>query len=92
MPSPPEIARQTRDGASLPNTAPDIGPEQNPESTQGGAPAGRWPSDAELPVEAVSGGAPANYGGFRPSDFTHPLPPPGSTEGDPKPPSGNPGY
>lgn len=56
--------------------------------TQGGAPAGPLPSEAELPVEAISGGMPMRLDGYSASAMTHPLPPPGSTEGDGLPPSG----
>ena len=72
------------------NRAPDIGPDQNPSSTQGGAPAGPWISK-ELPSVPVQGGAPANYGGFRPDNSQPPLPPPGSNDGEQKAPRGNPG-
>lgn len=56
--------------------------------THDGAPAGLVPSDAELPVRAVSGGAPATLGGYTAGGGQAPLPPPGSTQGDGLPPSG----
>lgn len=86
MPDPRDIAKTTHDGASIPSGGPDIGPCQNPEITQGGAPAGPL-FGADLPVESVSGGMPATYGGFRPSDYNGPLPAPGSSEGTQKPPT-----
>lgn len=56
--------------------------------TQGGAPGGRWPSDAELPIRAVSGGSGATTNGYS-ADATQPaLPPPGSDQGSGLPPSG----
>lgn len=87
MPSPPEIAARTGNGASLSNGAPDIGPEQNPDATQGEAPGGRWTGE-ELPVVSVDA-PPATFNGFRPSDANPPLPAPGSSEGSqeaPRPP------
>lgn len=50
------------------------------------APAGLWP-DKDLPVRDV--GSPASYGGYSPDPGQPPLPPPGSTEGDGLPPSGD---
>jgi hypothetical protein len=72
MPTPPQIAQQTNNGASLSNSGPDIGPEALPDSGQV-APGGRFPSQEELPVKPVSS-IPATYGGFRPSDYNAPLP------------------
>ncbi len=62
-------------------------PASNPETTQGGAPGGRSLGD-DLPSVAVPGGNPANLGGYTPQTDQDQLPPPGSTEGDPKPPTG----
>ena len=55
------------------------------EFTQGGAAAGMLPSEAELPVHA---GQVTIMDGFSPSSETKPLPPPGSSDGFPLPPSG----
>lgn len=63
------------------------GPYQNPNYTQGGAPAGRFFTEAELPIESHSGaGMPMTTSGFRPTDATAPLPEPGSSTGFPLPP------
>jgi len=63
------------------------GPYQNPNATQGGAPAGRFFSEAELPIQSHSGaGMPMTTSGFRPTDATAPLPEPGSSTGFPMPP------
>ena len=91
MPSPRDIAERTSQGASVSTYTPDIGPEQDCEYTQGGAPAGRY-FGSDWPVESAPGGPPARYNGFRPSDYTHPLPAQGSSEGVSKAPKGNPGY
>lgn len=56
--------------------------------TQGMAPAGLTFSEGELPVDAISGGMPMRLDGYSASAATHPLPPPGSIEGDGLPPSG----
>ena len=58
-----------------------------PQATQGGAPAGRFFTEAELPVQSHSGaGMPMTTSGFRPTDATAPLPEPGSSTGFPLPP------
>lgn len=63
------------------------GPYQDAAYTQGGAPAGRFFSETEFPVEAVSfEGMPAQLNGYRASDMTAPLPPPGSSVGFTQPP------
>lgn len=63
------------------------GPHQNPNFTQGGAPAGRFFSEAEFPVTPISGaGMPMTTSGFRATDASAPLPPPGSSVGSPMPP------
>lgn len=63
------------------------GPYQDAAYTQGGAPAGRFFSESELPVEATSfEGMPAMLTGYRASDATAPLPPPGSSAGFTQPP------
>lgn len=41
-------------------------PEQNPEFTQGGAPAGAFFSEGELPSVANPGGPPMTLGGYTP--------------------------
>jgi hypothetical protein len=61
---------------------PGFGPEQNPEVTHDGAPAGPWPSDAELPINPVPGGNPASLTGrpdgtnteSQPQDAMNPYP------------------
>jgi hypothetical protein len=40
--------------------------EQNPDFTQGGAPAGPWFTEGELPSVAVPGGQPMTTNGFSP--------------------------
>lgn len=61
------------------------GPYQNPNVTQGGAPAGRFFTEAELPVQSHSGGGmPMTTGGFSPTPATAPLPAPGSSTGFPE--------
>lgn len=67
-------------------STPWLGPEAQPDVTQGGAPGGLFPTDAELPVSSHDGGPPMTTNGFRPSPQTHPLPAPGSCDGDPLPP------
>lgn len=69
----------------------DLGgiPEQNPERIEGGAPAGPWFSESELPVVAVPGGNPANMGGYSPQADQDKLPPPGSSDGCGLAPTGN---
>ena len=52
---------------------------------QGGAPAGRWFS-SDLPISATTG-TPMKEG-FSPTDCNDPLPPPGSSEGVGKAPTG----
>ncbi len=42
---------------------PGYGPEQQPDSTHDGAPAGLYPSEAELPISPVPDGNPANLTG-----------------------------
>jgi hypothetical protein len=79
----PRTIAEQGGGGSVPNNPPDIGPEQDCEAEQGGAPGGNWPSEQELPVRPVAA-PPARTGGFRPSPQTHPLPEPGSSEGEPK--------
>lgn len=76
MPTPPQIAASTDNGATIGNDAPAM-PEQNPEFSQGAAEGGLYFSDAELPVVSVDA-PPATYNGFRPSDTQEPLPAPGS--------------
>lgn len=71
MPTPPEIAKQTNLGASLSSNAPSM-PNAEPDSGQV-AEGGRWPGQEDLPSTNTDP-APATYGGFRPSDYTHPLP------------------
>lgn len=56
-------------------------PEQNPESTQGGAPGGETFS-GELPSVAVPGGTPFTTGGYSPQADQDQLPRPGSTDGN----------
>lgn len=56
--------------------------------TQGAAPAGLVPSEAELPVVSVHGGDPMTLNGYSASGGQAPLPPPGSDEGSGLPPSG----
>ncbi len=63
-------------------------PEQNPESTQGGAPAGEFFSEGELPSVAVPGGKPFTTNGYRPQADQDKLPPPGSTIGNGTAPTG----
>lgn len=53
------------------------------EKLHDGAPAGRFFSNAELPVSAVQS-APAKLNGFSPSAAQQPMPAPGSDDGDPK--------
>lgn len=65
----------------------DIPPFQ-PGWQQGGAPAGPLPTEGELPIKSADGPG-ATTGGFRPSPATHPLPTPGSTEGNGLPPTGS---
>lgn len=77
MPSPPQIAEQTNNGATVGNDGGFLGPEQKPDAHQGVAPGGLYPSEAELPVVSVDA-PPATYGGYRPSDTQAPLPAPGS--------------
>ena len=72
-------AGSTRTMASEPG---DIGPFKG-DKGQGGAPAGDWFSERELPVESNGGGTPFREG-FNPSPANPPLPPPGSCDGDPK--------
>ena len=63
-------------------------PEQNPESTQGGAPAGETFSDSELPSVAVPGGKPFTTGGYSPQSGQDQLPQPGTDDGCGKAPTG----
>ena len=56
--------------------------QQDPEYTQGQAPGGK-DMGADLPVHSVDG-VPMRSGGYRPSEYTHPLPSPGSDDGSPK--------
>ncbi len=63
------------------------GPEQDPNFVQGGAPAGPF-FGADLPVSSVHGGPPATTGGFTPDPGQDQLPPPGSSEGCGKCPTG----
>lgn len=62
-------------------------PGEDPEYRQGGAPAGEF-FGADLPVTSVPGGNPATTGGYSPQADRDKLPAPGSTEGDPLPPTG----
>ena len=55
-------------------------PEQNPERTEGGAPAGEV-FGSDLPVVAVPGGTPFTTGGYRPQSDQDKLPAPGSSDG-----------
>ena len=80
-------AGSTRQMASVPG---DIGPFKG-DNGQGGAPAGDFFSERELPVRPTDVGSPFKEG-FRPTDANPPLPAPGSCDGDPLPPKGNPGY
>lgn len=66
---------------------PDIGPEQKPDATHDGAPAGEY-FGADLPVQSVPGGAPMTTGGFTPSSANPPLPR-DPMDGYTKPPGGN---
>jgi hypothetical protein len=58
--------RTISSGAGVGNPGGPSYPEQNPEFTQGGAPAGPFFSEGELPSIAVAGGNPANLGGYSP--------------------------
>lgn len=80
-------AGSTQQMASVPG---DIGPFKG-DKGQGGAPAGDWFTERELPVRSNDGGLPFKDG-FNPTDANPPLPPAGSSEGEPLPPKGNPGY
>lgn len=53
------------------------------ERPHDGAPAGRFFSEAELPVSATQS-KPARLDGFRPTAEQQPMPAPGSNEGEPK--------
>lgn len=64
------------------------GGNASPDFTQGGAPAGKTFSNAELPVEAVHGGSGMKEG-FSPSPARTPFIPAGSDVGSPLPPSGS---
>lgn len=86
--------------AFLPSTTgsgpvPPIGPGPegvNPEFTEGGAPAGRFFTPAELPVTPLgeSAGMPATTGGFSPSADHAPLGAPGPAGLDyPRPATGS---
>jgi len=57
-----------------------------PTPTQGGAPAGRFFSEAELPIRSVDSGSGFKEG-FSPSDNQSFTPIPGSDHGSPLPPS-----
>ncbi len=83
MPTPAQLGSDTGPGDNLGGI-----PEQNPERTQGGAPAGPWISEAELPSVAVPGGVPFTTGGYSPQADQDKLPPPGSSEGNGLAPSG----
>jgi hypothetical protein len=67
---------------------PDLGPEQNPEFTQGGAPGGRSLGD-DLPSVAVPGGMPMILTGYVAQSDQDSLPAPGSSDGAGKAPEGN---
>lgn len=86
MPTPAQIGRAAGPGGSQDHL--DGIPEQNPEATEGGAPAGPFFSEGELPVVAVPGGNPASLNGYRPSADQDKLPPPGSGDGTTLPPTG----
>lgn len=62
-------------------------PGENPEYTQGGAPAGET-FGGDLPVTSVPGGNPATTNGYSPDPTQDKLPAPGSTDGDGLPPTG----
>jgi len=53
MPSPPKIARSTGNGRTVGRPVVSY-PEQNPQFTQGGAPAGKT-FGSDLPVSSVRG-------------------------------------
>ena len=75
MPTPAQLGSDTGPGDKLGGT-----PEQNPEATEGGAPAGPWFGN-DLPSVSVVGGKPATLDGYTPSREQDKLPRPGSDEG-----------
>jgi hypothetical protein len=83
MATPAQLGSDTGPGDKLGGV-----PEQNPETTQGGAPAGETFSDGELPSVAVPGGQPFTTGGYSPQADQDSLPRPGSSDGCGLPPSG----
>lgn len=72
--------------ASTSPQGPDIGPEQKPDATHDGAPAGEW-FGSDLPQNAVPGGSPMTLGGYSPERGNPPLPA-DPMDGYTKPPTG----
>lgn len=78
---------QASAAAGLPEPIGAVGPQ--PDNGQGGAPAGPFFSESELPISATSGGGGARTGGFSSHGEQAPLPAPGSDTGSGLAPSGN---
>jgi hypothetical protein len=78
--NPRSIAMSGSTGAGVGSPSPVPNPQENPDFTQGGAPAGKFFSEAELPSVAVVGGPPATFNGYTPDPSRTPQ---SSTVDDP---------